>query len=185
MSVKSFKTSGVGVDLAPQGLVLINTTSFSGVLSQSLSADTFTSTYENYKIIISFSSTANDGQIFLRLRASGVDNTAGYSWGIIGRNQGGTIYNNFAANDAAGFFLLNADSGQADITSVEMTLFNPQLARKTKFVGNAAGAESAGSIASFFGAGSHSSTSAFDSATFYNSSGGNLAGKVSVYGYNF
>ena len=36
-----------------QGMTLINTTSFSGVASQALPANTFTSTYRNYKIILS------------------------------------------------------------------------------------------------------------------------------------
>jgi hypothetical protein len=59
MSVKSFKTSGVGVDLAPQGLVLINTTSFSAVASQNITS-VFSATYDFYKIVYyaSFSTTA-------------------------------------------------------------------------------------------------------------------------------
>jgi hypothetical protein len=167
------------------GLFKISTTSFTGVGSQSLANASFSSAYENYKIVITFSDATADGQIFFKLRASGTDSSAGYSWGAIGRSMAGSLYNNYASSIADGFFLLNADAGQPDITSAEITLFNPQLARKTKYISNAAGAESAGNITSFFSAGSHSATTAYDSITFYNAGGGDISGKVTVYGYKF
>jgi hypothetical protein len=76
MSVKSFKTSGVGVDLAPQGLVLINTTSFSAVASFSLAANTFSATYDNYRIVFNKLTSPGNAFIYLRLRAAGTDNTS-------------------------------------------------------------------------------------------------------------
>jgi hypothetical protein len=85
MSVKSFKTSGVGVDLAPKGLVLLNTTSFSGVSSFSLAANTFSATYLNYRIFLQLDSTAASSELNARMRASGTDNTsANYIWGRYG-----------------------------------------------------------------------------------------------------
>ena len=51
------------------GMVLLNTTSFSAVSSISLPANTFTSTYKDYKIIYSAVLT-NATQIVLRLRAN-------------------------------------------------------------------------------------------------------------------
>ena len=59
MSVKSFKTSGIKVDLAPQGLVLLNTTSFSAVSSQSIN-DVFSATYTNYKIVLDTDASDSD-----------------------------------------------------------------------------------------------------------------------------
>ena len=177
-------TNWVGVaPTTTQGLTLINTTSFSGVASQSLATNTFTSTYENYKILITLSA-ADDGQVFFKLRASGTDSSAGYYWGAIGREAGGGVYNNYAANDGTGFFILNTDGATPDITSSEITLFNPQLARKTKYVANSTGAANAGTIIAFQNGGSHSATTAYDSITFYNATGGNISGKVSTYGFN-
>jgi hypothetical protein len=74
MSVKSFKTSGVGVDLAPQGLVLINTTSFSAVASQSIN-DVFSATYTNYKIVFDVIGSTSNNNLQMRLRVGGADNT--------------------------------------------------------------------------------------------------------------
>jgi hypothetical protein len=161
----------------------LGTVTFSGCSSLSLNG-IFSSTYENYKIVITFSDATTDGQIWFKLRVSNTDNSSGYSWATIGRNALGTVYNNYAANDTGGFFVVNADAGQPDVVSAEITLFNPQLARKTKFIANAAGAENVGNITSFFGAGSHSVTTSYDSVTFYNTSGGNLSGTVRIYGYN-
>jgi hypothetical protein len=187
--------------LEQQGLVQVVATSVTKGASGSASVDSkgnvtfsgtesialigiFTSTYENYKIVVTFSDATADGQIWFKLRAGATDNSSGYYWGTVGRNAAGTVYNNYAANDTGGFFVVNADAGQPDIVSAEITLFNPQLARKTKFIGNAAGAENAGNITSFFGAGSHNATTAYDSVNFYNTSGGTLSGTIRVYGYN-
>jgi hypothetical protein len=59
---------------ADPGLVLLNTTSFSAVASQSVN-DVFSSTYDNYRIVCEFSSST-DQEIFFRLRASGADLTS-------------------------------------------------------------------------------------------------------------
>ena len=57
------------------GLVLLNTTSFSAVASQSFS-DVFSATYNSYKIVVStiYGTTATDLRV--RLRVSGSDNSS-------------------------------------------------------------------------------------------------------------
>jgi hypothetical protein len=61
------------------GLTLINTTSFSGVSSQSIN-DVFSATYENYVVVMCFENTA-DTTNFFRWRVSGTDDSsANYSW---------------------------------------------------------------------------------------------------------
>ena len=75
MSVKSFKTSGVGVDLAPKGLVLINTTSFSAVSSVILPANSFTTSYTNYLLVLAYSNSTTGISVQMRGRTSGTTNT--------------------------------------------------------------------------------------------------------------
>jgi hypothetical protein len=61
------------------GLTLINTTSFTGVSSQSIN-DVFSATYENYVVVMCFENTA-DTTNFFRWRVSGTDDSsANYSW---------------------------------------------------------------------------------------------------------
>ena len=55
------------------GMVLLNTTSFSGVASQSVN-DVFSATYTNYRIFINLTSAAGS-QVLMRLRVAGADNT--------------------------------------------------------------------------------------------------------------
>jgi hypothetical protein len=57
----------------PMG-VLINSTSFSGVTSQSFN-NVFNATYDNYRILYNLTSTNAADTLSLRLRASGTDNT--------------------------------------------------------------------------------------------------------------
>jgi hypothetical protein len=67
------------VSVAPttsQGLTLINTTSFSGVASQSIN-DVFSATYTNYRILLRLSATSVTTNVFFRLRVAGADSTAG------------------------------------------------------------------------------------------------------------
>ena len=66
-----------------QGLTLINTTSFSGVTSQSLN-NVFSATYRNYRVVIDYVPATTSGVFSLRMRASGADNsTSNYQRAII------------------------------------------------------------------------------------------------------
>jgi hypothetical protein len=57
-----------------QGLTLINTTSFSGVTTQSFN-NVFSATYDNYRILYNIATTNAGDTLSLRMRASGTDNT--------------------------------------------------------------------------------------------------------------
>jgi hypothetical protein len=60
------------------GMVLLNTTSFSGVASQSINS-VFNSTYTTYKIIFRGLSTGTFA-FTMRMRASGTDSSSSYYW---------------------------------------------------------------------------------------------------------
>lgn len=62
---------------SPQGLTLISATSCSAVASQAVTA--FSSTYDNYRIIISGSGTA-DNYLFIKLRSGSTDSSTAYYW---------------------------------------------------------------------------------------------------------
>jgi hypothetical protein len=53
------------------GMVLLNTTSFSGVASVTLPTNTFSSTYTNYKIIVTITASTDQNGIFVRMTNSG------------------------------------------------------------------------------------------------------------------
>jgi len=56
------------------GMVLLNTTSFSAVASQSVN-DVFSATYKNYLIQFNMSGSTTNTDVALRLRVSGADNS--------------------------------------------------------------------------------------------------------------
>jgi len=177
MSVKSFKTSGVGVDLAPQGLVLINTTSFSAVASQSIN-DVFNATYDNYRIIVKITSASNDqAELRFRARVSASDNSSNNY--VVGNLYVGVTDNNVASNTnnaTISFFGLgNYDSVVGSGHSVD--LYNPFATQNTQLTANATG-----SILLALG-GSMTVTTSYTGFTLL-ASAGTITGNVSVYGYN-
>lgn len=164
------------------GMVLLNTTSFSGVATQSFN-NVFTSAYENYRIIYKGATAASVTDLNFRLRASGTDNSsAAYeASGVQGVNTGATLS---AMNQATATSvkLCFQDNVYPTYTHFALDLITPQLAQITTgswqsnsvFTGN---------IYSRTGALTHGSTTQFDGFSLL--FGGNSGGKISIYGYNF
>jgi len=179
MSVKSFKTSGVGVDLAPKGLVLLNTTSFSAVSSISIPANTFSATYRNYRVVFS-SDSSTAGHIQIRWRAAGSDNTtsnyySGYWYTNIATGATGTDVAGAASNIMSKMGYSNA----AGVLTMFYDVFNPF---ETKATGISALQSRNDAVINSVG-GYFQATTSFDSMTFIPSAG-TTTGSVSVYGYN-
>ena len=183
MSVKSFKTSGVGVDLAPKGLVLINTTSFSGVASQAVPT-VFSSTYENYKIILTLSGATGDGAIFMKLRNGATDSSTGYSTGAPGILETGSGQNQYEAGVTAGFRINTTDNtATADFYSNSIDLYKPFLSNRSSMSMTGCGVNTSGTFFGFAGGGQHNVASSFDGINIIVTAG-NISGKVFIYGYN-
>ena len=158
-------------------LTLLSTTSFSGVSSVSLPANTFSATYDNYWMMLNITAGgAADAYISARLRASGTDNsTSNYGSGF--------FYVDFTSgygNDTGG-------SGQTSFTKFEYCSANkynyvtymirsPFATARTSYSGQSSGMTNEQHIpAGFFNA-----TTSFDSMTIITSS--TFTGSVSVYG---
>ena len=157
------------------GMVLLNTTSFSGVTSVSLPAGSFTSSYDNYRILIRLTTTAN-GTITSRLRASGSDaSTNNYNTkGVFGGTSAVG-----AQNDAGTSAWLNYGSNTSS-SNISMDLFSPQLTSTTLGTAQIFNASSGNHL--LYGL-EFTLTTSFDSLSFLVSTG-NISGTVRVYGYN-
>jgi hypothetical protein len=166
---------------AATGLVLLNTTSFSGVTSVSLPADTFTSTYENYRIIYKFT-PVNSDVVFARLRAAGVDATAAqYNPATFFVRTGGTTgVSSSNANQTSAVFE-SIVGGQKN--HLILDVIGPKLAEYTTVTSHHLMGVSASDQKTLFGGFQLSNTTAYDSMSLIMGSG-NLSGKVSAYGYN-
>jgi hypothetical protein len=168
--------------------VLLSTVSFSGVASVSLPADTFTTTYDDYKIIFKVESSSTSGFLTIRFRASGVDATGSdYNYAGVGWQSGSAAEN--AQNQATNiglFFGHYTTLNTFTKTMSEITVFNPKLTEFTSTIGLTSSSVSVGGtgrLATINTAGLHKLATAYDSATFI-ASAGNITGSASVFGVN-
>ena len=144
-------------------------------------ADTFTSTYENYRIIYKFTPTASD-LVSLRLRASGTDATAAeYQPVTFSIRIGGTSGVQISAGNATRAGLESIVANQKNQLIVDIT--GPKLAEYTTATTHHIFVIGASDQKTLFGGFQLSNTTAYDSMSLIMSSG-NLSGKVSAYGYN-
>jgi hypothetical protein len=162
--------------LENQGLVFINTTAFSAVSSVSLPDNTFTTTYDNYRMMFQgVASTNND--LNIRMRAAGVDASgANYNAQFVLGN-GTSVSAARSANATSGrlFEILVANC----IASID--IYNPALAVATSMF-TSMGARPNSSIAIKIETTGHTLETAYDSMTFIPTSG-TITGSVQVYGY--
>ena len=162
---------------AASGLTLISTTTFTAASSASLPVGTFSSTYDNYKVIATVTPSTAAG-IRYRARIGGVDNTntADYKYQQIGADNT-TISG--ARQTALGFWNLGSYGTIKTFQTLEISgLFEtayPQIT--SSFIYDPA----ANAEAYIFYAGLAVTTS-YDSLTFFPSTG-TMTGTIKVYGY--
>lgn len=166
-------STSTGLKWVNPGLTLITTSSFSGVSSQSLPTSTFTSTYTNYRLVCNIA-TSTSANLFLRLRASGTDNSNtnyGFQSSLFVTSTTYTRNSNISA------IQLTANNSQGNYT-FSLDILEPQVNGYTWVYG-------AGYIflSNFLATGSLEANYQADSATFYPNTG-NISGSINVFGYN-
>jgi len=160
------------------GMVLLNTTSFSAVTSQSIS-DVFSATYDAYRIIIQTGDPATNQTFTMRLRVSGADDsTSTYTRTTGGTNSGGYVS---SLTTTTSFFLSFAGNG-SNYTGV-LDIVNPFATKTTSLTGSSIGNNSAfNALTNWYTAGWFGATTSFTGFTLL--FGANTTGTVSVYGVN-
>lgn len=165
----------LGVYGAP-GLVKINGASFTAQSSVSLPTNTFTSTYDSYRIVFTSIVGSANAILGLRWRKAGTDNTSSIYYGSAAvMTWGGTLVAGISSVAATRAPIQNLATtfGQL-VFDVSQPLVRPMVSG----LGMAAGPEDRGQFFSAFINGSDT----FDSATFFPASG-TITGSYVVYGY--
>jgi hypothetical protein len=162
---------------AAQGLTLINTSTFSGVSSVSLPTNTFTSSYDAYRLVFTNLSCTANALFRLRFRKAGTDNTSANYYGACGVITWTNVLAAGGGSAAATSSFLFTLSTVYNTTSIDIT--QPLVRPQVTGLAMSAGPEDRGSWFSAF----INASDTFDSATFFPASG-NITGSVSVYGYN-
>ena len=158
------------------GMVLLNTTSFSAVSSVSLPANTFSSSYDNYKVFVTFDSNSAASSKRLRFRTAGTDNTASnYNAALSIVRFAGTSVIGGGANVNIFEILFNDTQGSASFDVV-----SPNRATLTQIVNLSATANN-GEV--FMGAAQFNAATVFDSLSIIASTG-TMGGTITCFGYN-
>lgn len=162
------------------GLVKLNTTTFSAASSQSIN-DVFSTTYDNYKILINLTATSASSTIQYRMRVSGADNTA-------------STYNdvNFRANGAGSSTTqnLNQNVGTLAIThsttitkGISVDMFSPFLSAVTTFNATTGNLDNVNNqIGVYLAGGGHNTASSFTGISIFPSTG-TFSGTITILGY--
>ena len=162
------------------GFNLISTTSFSAVSSISLANGTFSSTYDNYRVLVSGCELASgDASLLIRYRASGSDNTTSnyYNQRIIG--DGGTA----SASRNAGTDLIAVGScGAGGTSGLVIDFFNPFASKKSEIYSFNNGFLTGAGNSMRFVTSMFNATTSFDSFTLFLDAS-TFSGICSVYGY--
>ena len=168
---------------ATAGLTLLNTTSFSAQTTVSIN-DVFSATYTNYKLMLILTSAAVDTSVYFKLRVGGADESGSfYTYSRIQTINNATPANQNSTNSNAGWEILDMDAGTTGNKYVfQMDLFDPFGTVNTNAHFTYKGFGTTGNP--LFGV----SGSILNTLTSYTGftivSSSNLAGTVSVYGYN-
>ena len=158
------------------GMVLLNTTSFSGVASQSIN-DVFSATYDTYKIIVNLTAASASDTGRFRLRVSGTDNSANnYENG--GMYVGAYAASAFGSDNSdlqASFYCGSINSTVAG--NIEINIYNPFTTNYTKMT--SIGVGSFTTVQN----GALTVTTSYTGFTYLAGSG-TITGSISVFGVN-
>jgi hypothetical protein len=171
--------------LEKQGLTLINISTFSGAATHSFGSDAspiFTSTYANYKIILSNLNGANAVRAFsLRLRANTTDLSSGsYHYQQLTVAQ--TTVSAANAINQTSWPIGLASNGSGEISSIVIELQNPQAALSKTYLANNAYWQSGVGPSTRQNNGSVLNSNQYNGFTIL--SDGDISGTMAVYGYN-
>ena len=162
------------------GLTFLTGATFTSAASVSLPASTFSATYANY--LVMFSATAGgNGQISLRYRTAGTDNTASsYSFANVGFYSNGSA----ASNNGNAVSAIQIGSVDASLPAfIKLDVQNPQTSDRTTTTGQIVwpGNTSTALATSYALGAIFNATTSFDSISLISTA--NITGYYKVYGY--
>jgi len=165
------------------GMVLLNTTSFSAVASQSVN-NVFSSTYDHYRVVVTLTAITNDTDFRLRFRVSGADDSNNvYFFGHYGRQiTSGAIVS--ASGVSTAYVLNQVDAGNSNASYVyDNMFFYPFATQRTTGHTYQGFYDNAGSYFMLNGGLRFDNTTSFDGFSIFVAAG-SMTGSVSVYGMN-
>lgn len=172
-------TTATGLAWAAAGggaLARITTQTFTS--STAINIDNaFSTTYDNYLILLNINSASSVNNLRLRFRTSGSTNTTSNYSNTWTYNQHGTTTTGYLGNSSPSDNMYIHDITNSATSSV-FDIFNPNTTQKTSITYKA-------NQTNFYGvsgAGQFNTTTSFDGIALYPDTG-NISGTISIYGY--
>jgi hypothetical protein len=161
--------------VAPTGMTLLSNTDFTGAGVVDVTS-LFSATDQNYQVQLNINSASTSLSPYLQLLSGSTPAATNYS------RAGIRTYSTLAAIESERANLATTLSiGLTDTTSAtQITIFDPQIARATKFAWSHAGFFSSNHLADT-GNGRHTTATAYDGLRV-GASTGNITGTVRIYG---
>jgi hypothetical protein len=158
------------------GLVLLNTTTMTAVSAQSVN-DVFSTTYDNYRILVSMVGTTGQ-QANIRFRVGGADASgANYNHGRVSMVASAIAGQTSVSQTVGGI----GNFANAERSFITADIFNPFLAVNTQWAGSSNQRQQS-DFAVFNYSGSHNVDTSYTGFTL-SAASGTLTGTISVYGY--
>jgi hypothetical protein len=165
------------------GMVLLNTTSFSAVASQSVN-DVFSAIYNNYKIVINLTGSTASTDLAFRLRVSGSDNTTSGNYRWAGLYVGSDASTVFGQNSGTGSDLFRIGGTGTGLANFDFNVYSPFISQQTGFNSSAATLGSSSVNYTDFRGGSMTVTTSYTGFTILPTSASNLTGTIRIFGVN-
>jgi len=163
---------------AAGGLVLVASASPSAVQSVPIN-NCFTSTYQNYRILVALSTTVGANVAFTaRLRVGGTDTATQYT----DQSFNATAVTAAASTSGTDEWFLGNTDPTYKAYFLAFDIQNPNSATTTTFGAIQSSATSAGTLVSRLGSGVQDATTQFDGITFI-TAGTSFTGSIRIYGY--
>ena len=165
----------------PPGMTLVGSNTFTSSTSISLD-NVFTSAYTNYRMVIYVSAASATGalQLFVRLRTSGSDSSAGYDH-VRSYMSSGAAYGNINYSNQNAFMVNTTGGGDNTMTYAwGGFVIAPATTKQTAFTGDWVTTEPTQTYAGQWAC-SHRTAGAYDGITLFPSSG-NITGSIQIYG---
>lgn len=170
-------TSVTGGTIGTNGAVTIG----SGVSSVTVNG-AFSSTFDNYKIVISNVTGSTTGDILMQLTTGGTASTASYYWATAYVTYSTNAVTGTGGGSPRGDWILSSINSTNNKQSAEVTLFQPFLTVRTNFASTSYIART--DIAGLGAGGMHDVATSYDGIKLIPSAGTFTGGTIRVYGYN-
>jgi len=143
----------------------------------------FTSSYDNYMIVINARSNSNNNTLNMRFRSSGTDlSSALHNWAYLRLGSNATAYN---INGASATEMMIGNLDSTGRTGISFDVFGPNTTetRKVLAVKGSAYQTGIGNLLIVSGGAECASSTAFDGFTIFPNAGSDVTGSLRVYGY--